>query len=79
MKLVLIKIFCSEMLDLSIEELQRTIDALEQQVDHTDIADGISSQLCFNMHFVKFLKSLCISLHSVSSNQLQQTLFTQTI
>lgn len=29
------------MLDLSIEELQRTVDALEQQVDHTDIADGI--------------------------------------
>ncbi|KAF8785311.1 Coiled-coil domain-containing protein 169 [Argiope bruennichi] len=27
------------MLDLSIEELQKTIDALEQQVDHTDIAD----------------------------------------
>ncbi|GBM21474.1 hypothetical protein AVEN_161078-1 [Araneus ventricosus] len=31
----------TEMLDLSIEELQKTIDALEQQVDHTDIADGI--------------------------------------
>ncbi|XP_055926434.1 coiled-coil domain-containing protein 169-like isoform X1 [Argiope bruennichi] len=29
----------TEMLDLSIEELQKTIDALEQQVDHTDIAD----------------------------------------
>ncbi|KFM69648.1 hypothetical protein X975_21175, partial [Stegodyphus mimosarum] len=29
----------TEMLDLSIEELQRTVEALEQQVDHTDIAD----------------------------------------
>ncbi|GFX10495.1 coiled-coil domain-containing protein 169 [Trichonephila clavipes] len=29
----------TEMLDLSIEELQKTIDALEQQVDHADIAD----------------------------------------
>lgn len=36
------------MLDLSIEELQRTVDALEQQVDHTDIADGIRLKL---MHY----------------------------
>lgn len=28
-----------EMLDLSIEELRRTVEALEQQVDHTDVGD----------------------------------------